>query len=135
VKSPATASTDLLRTSARISKSQNMTATGDAAIDMFKQDDTVNMSLHANPQQAMAELAESTGGFLIANTNDTAKPMHKVMEDVRAHYELSYVPTSQNYDGHFRKIEVQVKRPGAQVHTRTGYFALPLLAGEVLQPF
>jgi len=135
VKSPATASTDLLRTGARISKSQNMTATGDAAIDMFHQDDTVGMSLHANPQQAMAELAESTGGFLIANTNGTAKPMHKVMEDVRAHYELSYAPTSQNYDGHFRKIEVQVTRPGAQVHTRTGYFALPLLGGEILQPF
>ena len=93
------------------------------------------MSLHANPQQAMAELAESTGGFLIANTNDPVKPLHKVMEDVRAHYELSYVPTSQNYDGHFRKIEVQVKRAGAQVHTRSGYFALPLIAGEVLQPF
>jgi VWFA-related protein len=135
VRSPGTASTDLLRTGARISKNQNMTATGDAAVDMFKQDETVNMSMHANPQQTMAELAESTGGFLIANTNDPAKALHKVMEDVRAHYELSYIPTSQNYDGHFRKIEVQVTRAGAQVHTRTGYFALPLLAGEVMQPF
>src|SRR5580700_2355884 len=135
VRSPATAGTDLLRTSANISQSQSMTATGDAAVDMFKQDETVNMSLHANPQQVMAELAESTGGFLIANTNDPAKALHKVMEDVRAHYELSYIPTSQNYDGHFRKIEVQVTRAGAQVHTRTGYFALPLLAGEVMQPF
>ncbi len=135
IRSPAQAGTDLLGTSARISQNQNMTSSGDAAVDMFKQDETVNMSLHANPQAAMAELAESTGGFLIANTNDTAKPMHRVMEDVRAHYELSYVPTSQNYDGHFRKIEVQVTRPGAQVHTRAGYFALPLLAGEVLQPF
>jgi len=135
VRSPGTAGTDLLRTSGRISQNQSMTAEGDAAIDMFKQDETVNMSLHANPQASMAELAESTGGFLIANTNDTAKPLHRVMEDVRAHYELSYVPTSQNYDGHFRKIEVQVTRPGAQVHTRAGYFALPLLAGEVLQPF
>jgi VWFA-related protein len=135
VRSPATAGTDLLRTSGNISQSQSMSASGDAAVDMFKQDETVNMSLHADPQAAMAELAESTGGFLIANTNDVAKPMHRVMEDVRAHYELSYVPTSQNYDGHFRKIEVQVKRPGAQVHTRAGYFALPLLAGEVLQPF
>jgi len=135
VRSPGTASTDLLRTSARISKNQNMTATGDAAVDMFKQDETVNMSMHANPQQAMAVLAESTGGFLIANTNDPGKSLHKVMEDVRAHYELSYIPTSQNYDGHFRKIEVQVTRPGAQVHTRTGYFALPLLAGDVMQPF
>jgi VWFA-related protein len=135
VQAPAQAGTDLLGTSARISQSQSMSASGDAAVDMFKQDETVNMSLHANPQAAMAELAESTGGFLIANTNDAAKPMHRVMEDVRAHYELSYVPTSQNYDGHFRKIEVQVKRPGVQVHTRSGYFALPLMAGEVLQPF
>ncbi|MGA2737934.1 MAG: VWA domain-containing protein [Bryobacteraceae bacterium] len=135
VQAPVQAGADLLGTSARISQGQSMSASGDAAVDMFKQDETVNMSLHANPQATMAELAESTGGFLIANTNDTAASMHRVMEDVRAHYELSYVPTSQNYDGHFRKIEVQVKRPGAQVHTRTGYFALPLLAGEVLQPF
>ncbi|HXM44937.1 MAG TPA: VWA domain-containing protein [Bryobacteraceae bacterium] len=135
VQAPAQAGTDLLGTAARISQSQSMTASGDAAVDMFKQDETVNMSLHANPQATMEELAESTGGFLIANTNDTAASMHRVMEDVRAHYELSYVPTSQNYDGHFRKIEVQVKRAGAQVHTRAGYFALPLLAGEVLQPF
>jgi VWFA-related protein len=135
VQAPAQAGIDLLGTSARISQNQSMTASGDAAVDMFKQDETVNMSLHANPQAAMEELAESTGGFLIANTNDTAKPMHRIMEDVRAHYELSYVPTSQNYDGHFRKIEVLVKRAGAQVHTRSGYFALPLLAGEVLQPF
>jgi VWFA-related protein len=135
VRSPATAGTDLLRTGGQISQSQSMTASGDAAVDMFHQDDTVNTSLHANPQQAMQELAESTGGFLIANTNDAAKPLHKVMEDVRAHYELSYIPTSQNYDGHFRKIEVQVKRSGVQVHTRNGYFALPLLAGEVMEPF
>ncbi len=112
VKSPAQAGTDLLRTSGQISQSQSMEASGDAAVDMFNQDETVNMSLHADPQAAMAELAESTGGFLIANSNDTAKPLHRVMEDVRAHYELSYVPTSQNYDGHFRKIEVQVARPG-----------------------
>jgi len=141
VKSPGTASTDLLRTAAQISQNQKnyadpLVATNvDGEKDMAKQDETVNMSLFANPQTAMANLADSTGGFLIANTNDTATPMHRVMEDVRAHYELSYVPTSQNYDGHFRTIEVQVKRAGAQVHTRAGYFALPMLAGGILQPF
>ena len=134
-KSPATAGTDLMHSGARISRNQNMTASGDAAVDMFKQDETVNMSLHANPQAAMAELAEATGGFLIANTNDTAKPLHRVMEDVRTHYEISYTPSSQNYDGHFRKIEVRLKRAGLTVHTRSGYFALPQIAGEVLQPF
>ena len=141
VRSPGTANTDLLRTAAQISQNQKnfdqpeVATNIDGQKDMAKQDEVVNMSLSANPQQAMANLAEATGGFLIANTNDTAKPMHRVMEDVRAHYELSYIPTSQNYDGHFRKIEVQVTRAGAQVHTRTGYFALPLLAGDVLHPF
>lgn len=142
VRSPATAGTDLLRTGAKISARQNMGInsngdpdSADQSVNMFHQDDVVQRSLHANPQAAMAELAEATGGFLIANTNDTAKALEKVMEDVRAHYELSYVPTSQNYDGHFRKIEVQVARAGAQVHTRTGYFALPVLNGEILQPF
>jgi VWFA-related protein len=141
-KSPAQAGTDLLRTAGSISANQNMGVnragqpnSADANMDMFKEDEIVNMSMHANPQAAMEELAESTGGFLIANTNETAKPLHKVMEDVRAHYELTYTPASDNYDGHFRKIEVQVLRAGAQVHTRTGYFALPLLAGEILEPF
>ena len=142
-KSPGQAGTDLLRTAGSISGNQNMGTnrtsgepnSADANVDMFKEDEVVNMSMHANPQAAMEELAESTGGFLIANTNDTAKPLHRVMEDVRAHYELTYTPASQNYDGHFRKIEVQVLRSGAQVHTRAGYFALPLLAGEVLEPF
>jgi VWFA-related protein len=141
-KSPGQASTDLLRTAGSISANQNMGTnragqpnSADANVDMFKEDEVVNMSMHANPQAAMEELAESTGGFLISNTNDTAKPLHRVMEDVRAHYELTYTPVSQNYDGHFRKIEVQVLRTGAQVHTRAGYFALPMLAGEVLQPF
>ena len=141
-KSPNQASTDLLHTGAHISRRQNMGTnengdedSADQIQDMFHEQDVVQMSLHANPQAAMADLAESTGGFLIANTNDASKPLHQVMEDVRAHYELSYVPVSQNYDGHFRKIEVQVTRAGAQVHTRAGYFALPLLAGQILQPF
>ncbi|HVN05173.1 MAG TPA: VWA domain-containing protein [Bryobacteraceae bacterium] len=141
-KSPNQASTDLLNTGARISRRQNMGTnengdpdSADQTADMFHQQEVVQMSLHANPQAAMADLAESTGGFLIANTNDASKPLHRVMEDVRAHYELSYVPVSQNYDGHFRRIEVQVARAGAQVHTRSGYFALPLLGGQILQPF
>jgi len=140
-KSPGTANSDLLRTAAQISQKQstydqaNVATNIDGEKDMGKQDETVNMSLFANPQSAMAELAESTGGFLIANTNDPTVGLRRVMEDVRGHYELSYIPSSQDYDGHFRRIEVQVKRRAVQVHTRTGYFALPLLAGEVLEPF
>lgn len=99
------------------------------------QDDAVQLALHADTQNSMAELAESTGGFLIANTNELKKPMQRIMEDVRTHYELAYSPASENYDGHFRKISVKLARAGLRVQTRDGYFALPDLNGEPLAPF
>jgi hypothetical protein len=57
------------------------------------------------------------------------------MEEVRAHYEASYAPTSTNYDGHFRTIEVRVHRPGIHIQARDGYYALPYLNGIALAPF
>jgi VWFA-related protein len=61
--------------------------------------------LSANKQEALRELSESTGGFIIANTNNTEKLLARVMEDVDTHYELAYRPASTINDGHFRKIE------------------------------
>src|ERR1051325_9773501 len=61
--------------------------------------------------------------------------MQRVMEDIRTHYEVAYTPSATNYDGRFRKIEVRVSRPHVTVQTRSGYFALPNLNGEPLQPF
>ena len=88
--------------------------------------------LSANTQEALRELAESTGGFLIANTNNLDK-LARVMEDVDTHYEISYRPASEIEDGHFRKIEVKVDKPGLRVETRSGYFAVPD-SGEPLTP-
>src|ERR1039458_4435287 len=65
------------------------------------------------------------GGFLIANTNNVEKLMAHVMEEVNTHYEIAYPATSTIDDGHFRKIEVKLSRPGLTPLTRSGYFALP----------
>ncbi|MGP0016974.1 MAG: VWA domain-containing protein [Candidatus Sulfotelmatobacter sp.] len=99
------------------------------------EDDDVALTAVASPQLAMRELAESTGGFAVTNTNEIALPMQHMMEDMRSHYELAYSPTSTNYDGHFRKIEVRISRPKTTVQTRRGYYAVPDLNGEPLQPF
>jgi hypothetical protein len=56
-----------------------------------------------------------------------------VVEDATSHYEIFYRPKSQNFDGRFRRIEVRVNRPGAILQTREGYYALPMLAGQMLQ--
>jgi hypothetical protein len=98
-------------------------------------DDSLLLAVHADTQQSMRELAESTGGFLVANTNQIELPMRRVMEDVREHYEVAYSPTSSNFDGHFRKIEVRLKRSGLKLQTRKGYFALPDTGGEPIRPF
>ncbi len=88
-----------------------------------------------NYQENLRELAEDTGGFSITDTNDTRVPLRRVMEEVRAHYEASYAPTSSNYDGHFRNIEIRARRPGLRLQSRKGYFALPMLDGETVAAF
>lgn len=88
-----------------------------------------------NYQENLRGLAEDTGGFAIANTNDARVPLRRVMEEVRAHFEATYAPTSSNYDGHFRTIEIRTHRSGLRLQSRKGYFALPLLDGVSLAPF
>jgi len=92
-------------------------------------------ALSAGSQAGMRDLAESTGGFLVANTNNLAVPIHRIMEEARIHYELSYVPKSRVYDGRFRKIEVKPLRAGISVHTRDGYYAVPLLPRQTVFPY
>ena len=99
------------------------------------EDDDVQLTAVASRQLAMRELAESTGGFAVTNTNEISVPMQHMMEDIRDHYELAYSPTSTNYDGHFRKIDVRISRPKVTLQTRKGYYAVPDLNGEPLQPY
>jgi hypothetical protein len=48
---------------------------------------------------------------------------------------VSYAPAASNDDGRFRTIEIRSMRPGIEIQSRKGYFAMPLLNGEPLAPF
>ncbi len=94
--------------------------------ELSHQDDYVNFAVSsANQQEALRELSERTGGFLIANTNNVDPLLSHVMEEVDTHYEIAYPPKAGRDDGHFRKIEVKLARAGLRVETRNGYFAVP----------
>jgi VWFA-related protein len=99
--------------------------------------DTSIESTRANPQTALEELAESTGGVLIANTNDLQSPLHKLAEDIQTYYEISYNPEIKTYDGSFRKITIKLASSDLRVQSRSGYIALPpaLAKGSVLRSF
>jgi VWFA-related protein len=128
---PGLASMEMSRNESR----QRGPVTAQNPVHGHQEMDDVELTSVSNRQQSMQELAESTGGFAIANTNQIAEPMQRVMEDIRSHYQLSYAPKATTYDGHFRKIEVKLARSGLTVQTRKGYYALPMLNGEPLQPF
>jgi VWFA-related protein len=82
-------------------------------------------ALRLNVQENLRELAEGTSGFLVANSNDLRPGLERVSRDLRAFYEIAYVPPNPEADGTFRRIDVQVARAGARVRVRKGYYALP----------
>src|SRR4029079_18344529 len=85
--------------------------------------------LRADPHSGLGQLADQTGGFLIANSNDLGEGFGKIDVDMQHYYVLTYVPKNTNFDGKFREIDVKVKRSGIKVRSRKGYYAVNTAAG------
>ena len=130
------ATRDQLLQAARTSQQQiAKRGSGAVSVDEVMIAENAEESLRANVQESLNEFAKSTGGFLIANTNDFKPAMARVATDIGSYYEAAYAPVSQEFDGRFRRIEVKVTRPGVTVQSRSGYFALPPGEGSALLPF
>ena len=97
--------------------------------------ETSEASLRLNLQGSLADLARSTGGRLIANTNDAGAGLERAVADMSGYYEVIYDPRLGAFDGRFRRLEIKVNRAGVQVQTRSGYFALPPGEGTVYFPW
>ena len=113
----------MLSQAAAVSSSQGMT--GSTSFEQARGVDTALESMNANTQTALMDLAGSTGGTFISDSNDLRKPMQKLVEDVNAYYEVNYSPQDRRMDGHLRSIKVKVNRPGVKIQSRSGYFDLP----------
>jgi VWFA-related protein len=127
MNSNAQASSLALKHAASLSRSQARAgATGAVMAERMRQDEYTQQAVRtSDPQASLRALAEGTGGFLIANTDELKKPFERVVEDVDCRYEVAYHPASENYDGHLRRIEVKLARAGLRVESRRGYFAMP----------
>jgi len=68
-------------------------------------------------------LAADTGGFSIRNTNDLEDGLSRIGRESASYYLIGYSPRSKKADGRFRKIGVEVARPGVNVRARRGYYA------------
>ncbi len=88
-----------------------------------------------NVQGMLGALSESTGGRLIANSNDVETGLDHALADLAGYYEVTYDPRLTAFDGAFRRVSVKIKRPGVTVQSREGYFALPPGEGSVDFPW
>jgi VWFA-related protein len=70
-------------------------------------------------------MSGDTGGRFLKGNNDLAQGLERINQEIQARYTLAYSSTNQNFDGTFRKVKVEVRRPDAQVVSRSGYFAIP----------
>lgn len=64
-----------------------------------------------------------TGGRAITNTNAPGDFVPQMFRENDSYYLLGFRPTDGRRDGRFRRIKVQVNRPGVEVRARAGYFA------------
>lgn len=76
-------------------------------------------------QDLLFRISEETGGQFIRNTNDFSSGLNRIDDEIRARYTLAYRSTDQNFDGQFRKVKIQVRRPDVSVVARPGYYAIP----------
>ena len=76
-------------------------------------------------QDLLSRLSEDTGGRFLKNTNDFANGLNRVDDEIRVRYTVAYRSTDQNFDGRFRKVKIEVHRPGVSVVSRPGYYAIP----------
>jgi VWFA-related protein len=71
---------------------------------------------------ALRSLTTESGGRLFAGPAEREAGLTRMMNDLDGHYVVSYRASHGN-DGRFHMLQVGVKRPGAQVRSRTGYVA------------
>ena len=76
-------------------------------------------------QDLLYRISGDTGGQFIKNTNDIADGLKRIDEEIRSRYTLAYRSTDPNFDGSFRKVKIEVRRPEARVMARAGYYAIP----------
>jgi hypothetical protein len=74
-------------------------------------------------------LSQKTGGFFLTGYNFFVNGIGAVEEEMKGYYLLSYFPPTNTFKQAkqvtHHKLKIKVKRPGAEVRTRDGFFGAP----------
>lgn len=92
----------------------------DEKIDMVEYQDYVR-----NTQDSLRVLADLTGGVAVVNQNDFSKALKRIDQETSDYYVVGYYSSNPDPTKKRRKVEVRVKRDGANVWHRTSYTLKP----------
>ena len=73
-------------------------------------------------QDTLYLMANETGGRMFTNVNDLRRPLEGILREAGSFYLLGFEPQNLQHKGRFRRIEVEVERPGVKVSARSGYY-------------
>ena len=72
----------------------------------------------------LEEYSRVSGGdiYFASKTRAMEQSYSRITEQARHQYTLAYVPSGNNFDSNYHRIELQVEGEGLIVHTREGYY-------------
>jgi VWFA-related protein len=113
-------STPLSGISAATNQEQRIKAVGGETVF-----DTARQEGLTREYDVLYRLSGDTGGKFLKGNNDIGLGLERINEEIQARYTLAYRSTNQNFDGSFRKVKIEVRRPDLQIVSRNGYYAIP----------
>lgn len=116
-------------TASRSTFAKALRAASEKDITIYAVDMSPSVSIGASTlasQRVLKELAERTGGTYIRTSSGEGMrdAFQRIAGELGVQYTLAYEPTNLKMDGKWRTIEVRIRRPGLQIRTRKGYFAV-----------
>jgi VWFA-related protein len=87
--------------------------------------DNVRQEGQSREYDILYRMSGDTGGKFLKGNNDIGQGLERINQEIQARYTLAYRSTNQNFDGTFRKVKIEVRRPDAQLSSRSGYYAIP----------
>ena len=87
--------------------------------------DNVRQEGQSREYDILYRISGDTGGKFLKGNNDISLGLERIDQEIHARYTLAYRSTNQNFDGTFRKVKIDVRRPDAQIISRSGYYAIP----------
>jgi VWFA-related protein len=83
--------------------------------------DTIFSPTVTTGQGTLREVAKATGGKYFGNINEYQTSLDELQNLTGTYYVLGYYITEQ-WDGRYHKIKVEMKKKGYDVHAQAGYF-------------